>query len=59
MKEEDEKRSREMREKAKGRQQFKHGDRVIYEWDQTIDEVNIYIQPPDFMLPKNKKALEA
>ena len=47
--------AKEMRAKAKGRQQFKHGDNVIYEWDQTLDEVNIYIAPPDFMLPKNRK----
>ena len=23
---------KELKEKARGRQQFKHGDRVIYEW---------------------------
>ena len=28
-----EKHAKEMREKAQGRHQFKHGDRVIYEWD--------------------------
>jgi hypothetical protein len=28
------------------RHQFKHGDRLIYEWEQTLDEVNIYIVPP-------------
>ena len=50
-----EKHAKEMREKAQGRHQFKHGDRVIYEWDQTLDEVNIYIQPPDFMLKKNRE----
>jgi hypothetical protein len=32
--------------KAKGRQQFKHQDRVIYEWDQNLDDVNIYIELP-------------
>ena len=30
---EDEKFSREMREKAQGRHQFKYEDRVVYEWD--------------------------
>lgn len=28
------------------RHQFVHGGRVIYEWDQTFSEVNIYIQLP-------------
>ena len=55
----DDKLQKELREKAKGRQQFKHGEQVVYEWDQTLDEVNIYIKPPDFMLPKNKQAIQA
>ena len=57
MQEEQDRVSKVLRERAKGRQQFKHGDRVVYEWDQTLDELNIYIAPPDFMLPKNKKAV--
>lgn len=28
------------------RHNFKHLDRVIYEWDQTLTEVNVYIQVP-------------
>ncbi|CAH0515515.1 unnamed protein product [Peronospora belbahrii] len=28
------------------RQVFKHEGRVIYEWEQSLEEVNIYIQPP-------------
>ena len=43
-----------VKDKAKGRQQFKHGDRVVYEWDQNIEEVNIYIDPPKFLLAKHK-----
>ena len=43
----------------KKRQQFKFQDRVIYEWDQNMDEVFVYIQPPDFVLPKNKEAIKA
>ena len=35
--------AKEMREKARARQQFTHEGRLIYEWDQTLDEVNIYI----------------
>jgi len=30
----------------KGRHAFKHQDRTIYEWDQSLDEVNIWIAPP-------------
>eukprot|EP00743_Colponemidia_sp_Colp-15_P003072 GILK01003320.1.p1 GENE.GILK01003320.1~~GILK01003320.1.p1 ORF type:complete len:183 (+),score=22.84 GILK01003320.1:52-549(+) len=37
---------RRLVERARGRQQFKHNDRVIYEWDQDLNEVNIYINPP-------------
>ena len=29
-----------------GRLKFEHDGRVIYEWEQTLDEVNIYIQAP-------------
>ena len=25
---------------------------MIYEWDQTIEDVNIYIQPPKYVLEK-------
>ncbi|CEG45296.1 tubulin polyglutamylase, putative [Plasmopara halstedii] len=28
------------------RRVFKHDDRVIYEWEQSMEEVNIYIKPP-------------
>jgi CS domain len=28
------------------RHQFLHEGRVIYEWDQTISEVNLYVQVP-------------
>lgn len=28
---------------------------MIYEWEQTLDEVHIYIQPPKFLLPKHKE----
>lgn len=48
---------REIKEKARGRQQFKHGDQVIYEWEQNLDEVLIYLKPPAWALPKNQKAL--
>ena len=55
----DDEMQKKLAEKAKGRQQFVHNDQVIYEWDQTLEEVNIYIKPPDYMLPKNKAAVLA
>ena len=30
----------------KGRYQFKHEGRLIYEWDQSLEDVNIYVKPP-------------
>ena len=39
----DDKLAKQMAERARGRQQFLHEGHLIYEWDQTIDEVNIYI----------------
>jgi hypothetical protein len=44
----------ELKEKARGRQQFKHGDQVIYEWEQSLEEVMMYFKPPPWALPKNK-----
>lgn len=49
----------EDKELGKKRLQFKYEDRVIYEWNQTIDEVFIYIKPPPFVLPENKEAVRA
>ena len=31
---------------ANGRLQFEHDGKIIYEWEQSLDEVNIYIVPP-------------
>ena len=49
-------------EKAKGRQQFKYKDRVIYEWQQDLEDVHIYIElPPVFhksVRAKMKKELQ-
>ena len=28
------------------RRKYMHGDRTIYEWEQALDEVNIYFAPP-------------
>lgn len=35
-----------------GRLKFEYDGRVVYEWDQTLEEVNIYIVPPE-NLPRN------
>jgi len=34
------------------RQKFQHQGRTIYEWDQTLDEINIYIKPPEGVTAK-------
>ena len=28
------------------RHQFRHQDQVVYEWEQTLNDINIYIQVP-------------
>lgn len=35
-----------MGKKVEGRQKFVHAGRTVYEWEQSLEEVNIYIQPP-------------
>eukprot|EP00440_Ansanella_granifera_P072192 gb/GFBE01078340.1/.p1 GENE.gb/GFBE01078340.1/~~gb/GFBE01078340.1/.p1 ORF type:complete len:176 (+),score=47.85 gb/GFBE01078340.1/:1-528(+) len=37
---------RKLTEKARGRQAFVYDGRTVYEWEQSIDECHIYIQPP-------------
>eukprot|EP00933_Yihiella_yeosuensis_P040466 TRINITY_DN34773_c0_g1_i1.p1 TRINITY_DN34773_c0_g1~~TRINITY_DN34773_c0_g1_i1.p1 ORF type:complete len:175 (+),score=30.94 TRINITY_DN34773_c0_g1_i1:173-697(+) len=37
---------RKLTEKARGRQQFQFEGRTVYEWEQTLEETHIYIQPP-------------
>lgn len=34
---------------------FKHNGQTIYEWDQTLEEVNLYFNPPKYTLPKYLK----
>lgn len=37
-----------MTQKGKeGRYKFEHDGRTIYEWEQSLEEVNIYMQPPE------------
>jgi hypothetical protein len=43
----DEKRAQKKLEtKARGRQKFEYNGQVVYEWDQTLEEIRIYIKPP-------------
>ncbi|EAL61475.1 hypothetical protein DDB_G0291890 [Dictyostelium discoideum AX4] len=42
-----------MSEKFKqNRRKFEYQGRTIYEWDQSIEEINIYIQPPPGLTSK-------
>eukprot|EP00828_Plagiopyla_frontata_P044083 TRINITY_DN7084_c0_g1_i1.p1 TRINITY_DN7084_c0_g1~~TRINITY_DN7084_c0_g1_i1.p1 ORF type:complete len:183 (+),score=44.25 TRINITY_DN7084_c0_g1_i1:156-704(+) len=43
---------KEMKEKARGRQDFKFNGETIYQWEQDLDDIHIYITPPKFILPK-------
>eukprot|EP01017_Pseudomicrothorax_dubius_P031502 TRINITY_DN4035_c0_g1_i7.p1 TRINITY_DN4035_c0_g1~~TRINITY_DN4035_c0_g1_i7.p1 ORF type:complete len:180 (+),score=27.53 TRINITY_DN4035_c0_g1_i7:111-650(+) len=45
---------KDLQQKALGRQKYIYKDQEIYEWEQTIDEVHIYIKPPKACLPKYK-----
>ena len=35
----------------KGRYQFKHEGRVIYEWEQSLEDVTVYVTPPPGVVP--------
>lgn len=50
---------KQVAERARGRQQFKYGERVVYEWDQNIDDVNIYIDPPPVFKSSQKALVQA
>jgi len=50
--------NKEFQDKARGRQVFTHKGQEVYEWDQTIDDINIYIKPPPALLPKNQETLK-
>lgn len=49
---------KELKKKAEGRQQYLHKGQLVYEWDQTLDDVNLYIKPPPFLLPKHRSQFE-
>lgn len=52
--------SKELKDKALGRQKYMYEGilkyitlgREIYEWDQTLDDVNVYVKPPKACLKK-------
>ncbi|KRX07339.1 HSP20-like chaperone [Pseudocohnilembus persalinus] len=43
---------KKIEELSKQRQKFTYQGRTVYEWDQTLDDVNIYIDPPKCVLKK-------
>lgn len=49
---------KEFAEKARGRQQYKYKDQVVYEWDQNLEDVNIYIKAPPCFIPKIRDHLK-
>ncbi|CAK69721.1 unnamed protein product (macronuclear) [Paramecium tetraurelia] len=42
--------------KSKGKIKFQYQGRTICEWDQTLDDINIYIEPPKAVLKKGADA---
>ena len=43
----DEKRAhKKLETTARGRQKFEYNGHVVYEWDQTLEEVRVYVRPP-------------
>ena len=36
----------------KGRFKFEHEGRTIYEWEQSLEEINLYVQPPEGVRPE-------
>lgn len=48
---------KELAEKARGRQPFVYNGQTIYEWEQTLDEVHLYMKPPKWALPSHQKEM--
>jgi hypothetical protein len=42
----------------KGRQQYTYNGQVVYEWEQNLEEVLIYIKAPDCLLEKNREIIK-
>ena len=47
-----------MDSKPQGRIPFYHGEQKVYEWEQNLEEVLIYIQAPDCVLEKNREIVK-
>lgn len=43
---------------AKGRIPFIYNGQKVYEWEQTLEEIIIYIKAPECVLPKNKETIK-
>jgi hypothetical protein len=41
----------------KGRQQFHHNGNLIYEWEQTLEEVYVYIKAPECIQEKHREQI--
>ena len=42
----------------KGRIPFYYGKQKVYEWEQNLEEVIIYIEAPEYILPKNREIIK-
>ena len=49
---------KEFAKKANERLQFKHEGRVVYEWEQNLEEVSIYIELPPVFRPKLREQMK-
>lgn len=45
----------DFKKQSQGRQKFIYDGQVIYEWEQTLEDVLIYIKTPEVLLEKNKE----
>ena len=45
-------------EESKGRIPFYYGKQKVYEWEQTLEEIIVYIQAPDCVLEKNRAVIQ-
>ena len=42
----------------KGRIPFYYGKQKVYEWEQNLEEIIIYIEAPEYVLPKNREIIK-
>jgi hypothetical protein len=45
----------DIKKTVKGRTPFIYNENVVYEWEQTLEEVLIYIKAPECLLEKNRE----